>query len=259
MKKNLLVKYLLAISIMLSSAFPVYAFDLKDLNLETIHSNEKIVSIHTNNDLFESISQNYSLDEKMDTAFINKISNYADVEKNISINNGFIYETYTFKPNVPQKIISYESGNTEKIGSIYSITYVTADESGSKSGTSTLSDLTFKNTINYSYYTSGYNTAIKVISGTCSISRFLESDLRNLEIKMGGIGVPANSGPAKLSASKSFSGTISVGKTYTCTTGWTTYYYESDTTSFSLNANVTYNHGNSSYTVSSNTLVLTNA
>ncbi len=243
----------------LGNIAPTYASELEGLALEYIHANEEVASIEVNDDLFESISAEYDLADKMDETFLEEISDYAEVEQSLSEEDGLTYVTYTFKPNTPSQVITYESGNSEELGSIYSITYVTADETGSKTGTTTLSDLTFKNVMNYSYYTSGYNTAIKVTSGTCTITKFYESNLRDLEIDMGGIGVPATSGPATLSASKSFSGTVTVGKTYKCTTGWSTYYLESETTSFSMDSTVTYSHGNSNYTVSSKALVLTNA
>lgn len=201
----------------------------------------------------EYLESKYDLSLNMPDEVVEELSLVAKVSKNIQkLDDTHVQVTYNIVSQEPVAEKTFISGNTEKTYSATNYTYVmntSAIDSGIISETSTLSDVTFKNTVYYSFYENNSVRMLRLDSGVTSITKFLESNLRDLVLNAYCLGA-TNNGVHEESDTYTI-GSPWVGSEYAWDIDFE-YYYNTSVAHILYGASVTYSHGLSSYTVNSN-------
>lgn len=250
-------KYLSIISIFILTivnSFQVYAKTDEENNFFPINRyEEEIVAtsvIHENavEEELVSLEKKYDITANMSEEFLDELSVVADISKEVQrLDESHVQESYNIISKMPIAEKTFVSGNTEEIYSITNYTYIMskANSTGNTTESSVQSDITIKNTAYYSYYNDGTVKMLKVTSGKTTITRFLESKLRNLVLTAFSQGF--SSGGAKTEKETKTIASPKVNTTYKLTSGFS-YYYSTSAAKILYGAEVTYSHG-SSYTV----------
>ena len=196
--------------------------------VEAKYSMETVSSINVYKDILKerlnSVELYYDLSEKMPKEALKLLEPIANIEKAVEeLDNNRIQVTYTLKSKNPVEIQKFQSGNVERI---YNVT-------------------------SYSYIMKASNNfrVLKLTKGSTKITRFVETKLRNLQLSA------VCSGTAEETAvyNEKNSTTVAspkVGTTYSLNTGFK-YHYVTTAALIQYKAQVTYSHGNSSYTPNS--------
>lgn len=192
-----------------------------------------------------------ALEAFQSVAFVTAVCDY-DAEQNLST------VTYTIDPYEAQdtKVLSNGSKVEDRVATSFTYVYENREiesvqaVTGSITETHILSDVTFVNTIGYTTKTSGGIEWMRMNAGKTKITRFLESNLRNLKIICRQWGV-VESGSPDQTVSKTVASPV-VNQLYTKSTGWTNFVGKNQGI-LKVTSRVTYSHGGSSYTVSSYT------
>ena len=255
MKKK--IALLCAIILSIVNCIPVYASaeNEKFVLSKESYSKEIIKNTVINEDLLgknlEYFENEYDLSLNMPTEVVEDLSVIANVSKSTQrIDEDHIQMSYTIYSKEPIVERTFVSGNTEKIYSVTNYTYVMSSstvDSGEITESSALSDVTFKNTAYYSFYEDGTLRMIRLDSGKTSITRFLESNLRDLVLSAYCIGGSDN-GFQEESNTRTIT-SPGVGRSHTLDTEFE-YFYSTSAARILYGASVTYSHGLSSYTVS---------
>lgn len=224
--------------------------------VEAKYSMETVSSINVYKDILKerlnSVELYYDLSEKMPKEALKLLEPIANIEKAVEeLDNNRIQVTYTLKSKNPVEIQKFQSGNVERIYNVTSYSYImkAKENTGSVTEDSAQSDITFRNTAYYSYYTSNNFRVLKLTKWSTKITRFVETKLRNLQLSA------VCSGTAEETAvyNEKNSTTVAspkVGTTYSLNTGFK-YHYVTTAALIQYKAQVTYSHGNSSYTPNS--------
>lgn len=130
---------------------------------------------------------------------------------------------------------------------ITSYTYIgkASTSAGNVTESSVQSDITIKNKVYYNYYNNNSVKMIKITSGKTTITRFLESKMRNLVLNALEQGF-GSGGSTNESKSKTIASPV-LNTTYTLTSKFSNY-YASNAAKILYGCEITYSHGNSSYT-----------
>ncbi len=207
-------------------------------------------------DKINSLEKEYDLSSNMPTEVLDSLVSCADVSKEIAeLDETHIQITYNITSKEPVAERTFVSGNSEKVYSVVNYTYVVSTpslSSGTITESSVESDITIKNTANYSYYQDGTLKMIRLDSGVTCITRFLESNLRDLVLNAYCIG-GTNDGFNEERNSRTIA-TPLVNTNYSLFTDFN-YFYSDMSSRIIYGATVTYSHGNSSYEVIANVIL----
>ena len=248
---------IISLSLCLSFFFSISSFAADTAVVTDVHNefsimNETLEStvIHkdTLDDVIASVENEYDITTNMPTEVIKELSSVAEVSKEEQwLDETHLQVSYNLIPKNPIIEKTFKSGNTEEIYSITNYTYVMnlSNSSGSQTDTSVQSDVTLKNTVYYSYYDNGSVRMLKIDYGTTTITRFLESNLRNLVLNVLGQGV-SDSSYSDESNSRTIP-TPYVNSNYSLRCNFN-HYYHTGAAKILYGSAVTYSHGNSSYT-----------
>ena len=206
----------------------------------------------------KNICERYDIDSCMTKEALETFKNVASVSticeydesQNISV------VTYVIDPYEAQetRVLSNGSQIEERVAIAYSYVYENTDltpvraVTGSISETHVLSDVTFVTTIGYTTKTSGGIEWMRMNVGKAKITRFLESNLRNLKITCKQWGVVESGNPDQ-TVSKTVASPV-INQLYSKSTGWTNFVGKNQGI-LKVTSQVTYSHGASNYTVSS--------
>lgn len=199
----------------------------------------------------ERIENQYDLSFNMPNQAIEQLNSFAKVTKDIkNLDDTYVQISYNITSENPVEEKVFASGNTEETYSVTNYTYVvkaSTINSGSTTEIANESDVTIKNTVRYSYYDNNTVRMFRLDSGTTNITKFTESGLRNLVLSAFCEGF-SNNGMSKERNSRTIPSPI-VGENYTLNTKFN-YFYPTSAAHILYGADVTYSHGQSSYTVS---------
>lgn len=252
MKKNTAFICIILLSVMNSMS----SYAASSPNTTSLHNNyeetvdSSVVYENEVEDVIASVENLYDISANMPAEVVEELSKVAEISKEEQwLDETHLQISYNIVSKNPIIETTFTSGNTEEIYGITNYTYVMnlSDSTGTTSDTSVQSDVTLKNTAYYSYYDDGPVRMLKVTSGTSSVIRFLEKDLRNLVLNVLGQGF-SNNGFSDESNSRTIA-SPQLNASYTLYSGFNNYYHTGGS-KILFGSAVTYSHGNSSYTAS---------
>lgn len=247
------ISLILCLSFLFSSiSFAADSSDIINEFIDTTIQNETLDSIVMHEDNIENViastENTYDMTTYMPEEAIKELSSIANISKEEQwLDETHLQVSYNLIPKNPIIEKKFKSGNTEEIYSITNYTYVMnlSENSGNTTDTSVQSDVTLKNTVYYSYYDNASVRMLKVSYGTSTVTRFLESGLRNLELNVLSQGT-SNNGFSDESNSRVIP-TPYVNSNYSLQSNFNNHYH-TGAAKILYGCAVTYSHGNSSYT-----------